>query len=318
MVFRHILAVLAALFLASAGMAAAVRLGPEVPFADITQRPAGISNYPYPMVAASNGRDFLIGWAGQNDFETELVTMRVNHDGSVPAPPRHTGYPPHASAITRRDEGYLLVTYGRVRADPATWGVLSVRLDEDGVPISEPVAVAESASLRDLISNGSTHLLVINEKDRTSGIILDAGGAPLRKLDFDFRGFQLGGVVNGHYVFLTATNGGNWKAHTVADDDTISDVPLPQVTTLTYSSFPTLGPEGILFTWNAGGHYTVIGYDGSVIQPPADVPLSTRYTELVKAVWTGGEFLLVYRNGEVSSSTGYRRVYTNSEALRMS
>lgn len=305
MVIRHILAVWAAFHFGSSGMASEVKLGPEMPFAEVVTRPASVSIYLGPMVAASNGRDFLVGWNAADAY-SEFVMKRVDGNGGAPGLPQRTGYHYGPQPIVRRGNGYLLVSTN----------LEAVRLDENGAPISAPTKLSKSGGLRALIPNGSTHLLVYFENGESRGMILDSEGTPLRKLDFDFHDFVGGGVHNGHFVFVTQVIR-KWTLHRIADDGRVFDVPLLHPATLVNASFAAFGSQGILFTFNSGRTYTVVGYDGSIIQPPTDMPLSTRYSDLIRAVWSGNEFLLIYRKGDVVPSKGYRVVYTATEALRM-
>src|SRR5437763_1420668 len=131
MVIRHILAVLGLFCLAPFATAAEVRLGPEVPFADVAPRPATVSTNC--MAAASNGRDFLIGWGWGAGF----AVTRVRRDGTrAELHPRSTDDANCGSQIVPRGDGYLLVLDN----------LRTVQLDESGGAVSPPRILYTDAS----------------------------------------------------------------------------------------------------------------------------------------------------------------------------
>jgi hypothetical protein len=307
MAMRHISVVFFALSLTTIIFAAEVKLGPEVPFAGNVPRPTNIDFNC--KTAASNGRDFLIGWA--DNLKDEFVVTRVHRDGTrAELQPRATGTPADCgSKLVPRGDGYLLVTlYGK-----------SVRLDENGAPLSEPVDVSGNRGVSAVIAKGSKNLVVHNGYPHRGALIIDSEGVPLKQLDYNFDDFRFAGVHAGQFVFLTLSQvtplkDRRWTLHTIDDDGKISAVEIPTAA-IPDSAFPgayfddlraVFGPESILLSFNDGYGYSVIGYDGSIIQAPVTLP--NQLMNLISEVWTGRDFLLLFTSPFNSTSAAVRIV----------
>jgi hypothetical protein len=285
MSIRHIVALSAALLLTPSLMASEVTLGPEVPLAEISSKPTPVT---LPLSAASNGNDFLVAWVTSG----RVQVRRIGRDGiAVEQRPRTLdGDYTYWAKLVRCGNGYLLAT-GNDK-----WQLQ--RLDENGTPLSEPRRVPSIVSLT---TNGSSYLLVyaefVDAKWRRRGMILDAQGAPLRQLDFDFRDVTAVGVHDGHYVLVVLSKE-EMSLRAIADDGTIS-----ATTDLTTAPLPEgagvlFGQDQILFFWlgiNIRPKYAILAYDGSVIQGPSELPA---FGSLRGAAWDGHQFLLVTEDGK--------------------
>jgi hypothetical protein len=277
MALCHIWASIAAFFLTTLIAAAEVRLGPEVPLAELGRRPVDLDSA---LSAASDGDAFLLATI-ESDGHTHV--RRVERDGTA-GPAHDIGHSSH-HAIAGSANGYLLV-YGSYYESWAR------RVDASGAPVSAPHDIPNFIALA---TNGSSYLLV--HYDRTggkAGTILDLDGTPLRQLDIDFSGMREIGVHNGHYAFLVSTKDAV-TLREIDDDGHVSDTPL-RGTPPSYAR-AAFAPQGILVSWyDHGLWYSVLRYDGSALSPPSPVGASAGYSGL-NAAWDGHEFLLAFNDG---------------------
>jgi len=168
--------------------AAEVRLGPEVPLAELGTRPVDLDSA---LSAASDGDAFLLATI-ESDGHTHI--RRIERDGTA-GPAHDIGHSSH-HAIAGSANGCLVV-YGSYYESWAR------RVDASGAPVSAPRDIPNFIALT---TNGSSYLLVHYDRTgRKAGTILDLDGTPLRQLDIDFSGAREIGVHNGHYAFLVST-----------------------------------------------------------------------------------------------------------------
>jgi hypothetical protein len=163
-------------------------------------------------------------------------------------------------------------------------GVRSIRVDQDGAPLSPPRALSVvGPTPLALLSNGSTALLITYG----GATLLDSEGAVLRKVEnLSMNVFLGGGVRNNRYVLLVSKtlNGPN-ALETIGDDASVAEVIVPS------AGLPAFGRDTILLA--DSGSYTVMGYDGTIIKQATSPPIKSTRRDLAVG-WDGHEFLAVF------------------------
>ncbi len=156
-------------------------LSPEAPVeADVTFGPAAYGQVD--VSVASNGRTFLAIWqdgrsrVGPNS-QGALYATGINDDGTPKEPLGHSlAHFAYANAIASDGDAYLAVYFSES-------GLWSVRLDDDGHPISPPHNLAPLGSAHDrlhLAWNGTEYIVVISQywqyPSQMRAILLDRQG----------------------------------------------------------------------------------------------------------------------------------------------
>lgn len=256
-------------------LVAALSLGAETPVADLSPKPASIAR----VAAASNGREFLVA----REETGGIYVTRVGLDGVISDSRGRFIAPGKFPKIASTGNGYLLAYYG-------TPGMQLQRLNDEGVPFGEP-RLFPGAQPTALLSNGSTYLFVFFDVTTTSTVIFDSDGNPQHIVVHNFGGAGLG-VHDSKYVAVQSST-----LYTISDDGTFTTTALPlSVTPL--STPVAFAPSAILFPWTgAGTGYTVVGYDGTIIRLPNQLPVGAG-EKLIATEWDGHQFLAVFDQGE--------------------
>ena len=276
----HILGLFALLFLTHSILAAEVKLGPEVPLSSKIELRAATGAQLAASVA-SNGRDFIAVWLDSRRQSDDVLVTRIGTDGR-PANLIGRKIAEGAAPKIASAGGDYVAVWGT-----ATLGAQSVRLDENGVPVTNARTV-NFGSPRALVSNGANYLLVL----ANGGVLLDRDGARLWSAGKNFSNPFGAGVHGGRYVVVDAPG---TLLRTIADDGSVSDVLAPVSIPPGDANNPegtaAFSPNAILIAWNSGS-YAVVGYDGSVIRTVTALPGLKAKEHHASAGWDGHQFLL--------------------------
>ena len=197
---RHIFSGLVAFFLAAIAMAAEVRLGSERALDPELEIGPAAFHQESPSVA-SNGREFLAVWIDRRTtfFDAPLFASRLGTDGRPFEPLGQRlvigASDPHVASAG----GDYLIAW----RDEAGSNVLCV--DENGRALGDPRRLHAARAPRELVSNGSTYLLLESARDGSpplTATILDRDGAPLHTLGKTYGRFLWAGAFDDRYVVI--------------------------------------------------------------------------------------------------------------------
>src|ERR1051325_11599146 len=275
---HHIFAVLAAFLLASTLSAANVALGPEVPLSrDLQPTPIGADA----IAAASNGSDFLLVWQDSRSGFPAVRAVRVDSAGHPVASVRSFMGAGSNPQVAPAGAGYLIVWQ-------ATPGIMSVRVDANGMAMGSPQTLIPNGSVPvALLANGSSFLLVYNSGYGLA-LLNSAGALSMTRGNAIGAGF-MGATARGNRYVVAATppEGGPGRLYTVNEDGTTShSAPFP-VSNVARAAF---GATTVLAVTNTT--YTIVDYDGTVIKPATLLPASGSPRKSA-AAWDGHQFLAV-------------------------
>lgn len=281
---HHILAVFAASLLSQSILAAEVKLGPEIPLSPSLELRSAAYDQTAP-VAASNGGDYLVVWADGRRLGSDIYATRVASDG-LPANPVGrriaTGTNPK---IATAGGDYLVVWQ-------SSSNILSLRVNGDGVPVSEPHAVGSGEPVA-LVSNGSTYLLITRPDPATtesSATVLDRDGIPLRSVAKTFASTAGAAAYGGQYYVVDV--GSSITLYAITDDGAVTDQAIStSVSPSNGQVTAAFAPVAVLIAFN-GGRYIVVGYDGRIFRDQT-LPLNG-VQRAVAAGWDGREFLVTF------------------------
>ena len=279
------------------------RLGPEVPLLPRND-PAPAAYQQWPLGVASNGRDFLVLWRDQVDYETSALQLRsIGADGRPVQPfgrVIQSGFP---AAIASNGADYLFVSSvvngGNWFAPDLEW--FAQRLDENGNPAAAPVSLGSQGYPSRLVSNGRSYLLVGYE----SLTILDRDGVKLRQLDAPE--LLWAGVMGGQYVALqrerTSFNVSNLTLATLDESGFRSRITLALSWPYGYALRVAASNDRVFIANYETCQYVVADAAG-VIATGSESACATK-ASIADVAWDGKQFLVMGFRGDALVGARY-------------
>ena len=314
MLSRHITSLLVCSFLVTAAFAAEVKLGPERLLArDLEIGPAAYTQT-QPSVA-SNGRDFLAVWIDQrySFANSPLYASRLSTFGPPFEPLGHkvaeVAEEPHVASA---GDDYLIAWHDKD-------GSKVLRVDENGRALGDVRRLSSIREPRELVSNGSTYLLMEARRDGTTtpphtATILDRDGATLKTIDVFYGKLLWAGSYDGRYVVIDIQKRCDPACmeeptlHTIAETAQgwveTSRVFLPYVEDPLIHWVAAASPDRILVTSHkhfpgAAGTYMIFDYDGNVVKDATPLPGPIFRSG---AAWDGRDFLVLFASTQQKSA----------------
>ena len=306
MLSRHIASLLVCSLLVTAVFAAEVKLGPERLLArDLEVGPAAYTQT-QPSVA-SNGRDFLAVWIDQrySYANSPLFASRLSISGHPFEPlGRKVAEVAEEPHVASAGGDYLIAWHDKD-------GSKVLRVDENGRALGDVRRLSSIREPRELVSNGSTYLLMEARRDGTTtpphtATILDRDGATLKTIDVLYGKLLWAGAYDGRYVVIDIQKRCDPACmeeptlHTIAETAQgwveTSRVFLPYVEDPLIYWVAAASPDRIVVTSHkhfpgAAGTYMIFDYDGNVVKDATPLPGPIF---LSGAAWDGRDFLVLF------------------------